>query len=150
MWLHFSGGLPSQRGVARGNAAVSAAVLRASRPQKALATATRFSAEHLNGGQDAPQTAGKMPAVRPAMARLPLLPLIRSRTRDSGRIQGVRLHYSGIELLRPFTAWMIRLDQVPLGVALWPCQPDTALPRTTHFDPGPNFARACELAGLRF
>ena len=44
---------------------------------------------------------------------------------------------------------MIRLDQVPLGVALWPCQPDTALPRATHFDPGLNFARACGQAGLR-
>ena len=47
------------------------AVLRASRPQKAVARASRLSAEHLNGGQDAPQTTGKMPAVRPVMDTLP-------------------------------------------------------------------------------
>ena len=48
----------SVKHIAKGNAAVSAAVLRASRPQKRAATATRSTSEHPKGG--------KMPPRQPA------------------------------------------------------------------------------------
>jgi hypothetical protein len=62
------------RALSERTAAVSAAVLRASRPQMGVDVAARLSAGHpnktmqagrlrYNGGQDAPDTAGKMPAV---------------------------------------------------------------------------------------
>lgn len=69
VWLRLGGrvcwsGRISLLTTARCNAAVSAAVLRASRPQKAMARTAHLTGQDSNGGQDAPHTAGKIPAVQ--------------------------------------------------------------------------------------
>ena len=72
------------------------------------------------------------------------------RTGRSWQANEVRLYYSGIGLLRPFRAWMIWLDRVPLGVAPWPCQWDTPLARPTHLNTAPKLVRGCGQAGLQY
>jgi len=74
----------SARGLARGNAAVSAAVLRASRPQKAVDRATRSTAEHRDRGARCPpdsrQDAGGTRSYgRSSMARLAWRPGLHGR-----------------------------------------------------------------------
>ena len=83
--LHFSGSLvPQGGGFAKGNAAVSAAVLRASRPQKAATRATRLTLEHTNRGARCPpdsrqDAGGTTSYVCTSRARLPWRPGSRVR-----------------------------------------------------------------------